>query len=87
MQGHYGGEDNEPHRILWEQWRDGALQQFYKVPIENVFPLDQDRLLGELKYTPVELSTLILYLVAAGALIEVGKVKTGETVVIGPSGV
>jgi D-arabinose 1-dehydrogenase-like Zn-dependent alcohol dehydrogenase len=86
LQGHLRGDDQKSHRILWEQWRDGALQQFYKVPMENVFPLDEDRLLGELKYTPAELPTLVLYLVAAGALIDVAKVKTGETVVIGPSG-
>ncbi|KAF2847235.1 hypothetical protein T440DRAFT_521012 [Plenodomus tracheiphilus IPT5] len=86
MQAHHGGDGEESHRKLMKEWRDGALQQYYSVPLENVFVLNETRLLKELKYTPAELTATIVYMVAAGALIEAANIKIGETVVIGPSG-
>ena len=86
MQGHHGGDDTDAHQKLMHEWRDGSLQQFQKVPLENCFLLNEQRLLGELTYTSVDLTLLPVYMVAAGALIEAANIKAGETVVIGPSG-
>jgi NADPH:quinone reductase-like Zn-dependent oxidoreductase len=68
------------------EWRDGSLQQFQKVPLENCFLLNEQRLLGELKYTPADLILLSVYMVASGAIIEAADIKAGETIAIGPSG-
>jgi NADPH:quinone reductase-like Zn-dependent oxidoreductase len=86
MQGHHGGDDTEMHRKLMHEWRDGSLQQFQKVPLENCFLLNEQRLLGELKYNPADLTLLVVYMVAAGAIIEAANIKAGETIAIGPSG-
>ncbi|CAN9337863.1 unnamed protein product [Alternaria alternata] len=67
---------------LMHEWRDGSLQQFQKVPLENCFLLNEQRLLGELTYTSADLTLLPVYMVAAGALIEAANIKAGETVVI-----
>ncbi|KAK4170005.1 hypothetical protein QBC43DRAFT_40087 [Cladorrhinum sp. PSN259] len=67
-------------------WKDGTLQDHIVLPLENVYPLDEDRLIKELGYTIASLNSLTYYTVAAGAIIEAGGVKTGETVVIGPVG-
>ncbi|KAK4936732.1 hypothetical protein LTR10_022456 [Elasticomyces elasticus] len=44
-----------------------------------------DRLCGELGYTLTELTPLILYTVAAGAIVEVAQVKVGDVIVMGPA--
>jgi NADPH:quinone reductase-like Zn-dependent oxidoreductase len=85
MQGYHGGDDTEVHKKLMHEWGDGSLQQFQKVPLENCFLLNEQRLLGELAYSPADLSLLVVYIVAAGAIIEAADIKAGETIVIGPS--
>ncbi|KAH8896405.1 GroES-like protein [Thozetella sp. PMI_491] len=86
MQGHHRGNANEGSDKLFSVWRDGSLQQFQNVPLENCYPLDEERLLGDLGYKFSDLAVLPLYIVAAGAVIEAAELKAGETIVIGPSG-
>jgi threonine dehydrogenase-like Zn-dependent dehydrogenase len=86
MQGHHGGDGEKGHRKLMREWRDGSLQQFQKVPLENCYALNEDRLIQDLKYTPAEIIAISVYLVAAGAIMEAADVKIGETIVIGPAG-
>lgn len=84
MAGHHGGEGPEGRKLMQGEWRDGSLQQFQKVPLENVYPLDEQRLLGELGYSPALLQSIAHYSVAAGAILEAADVKIAETVVVGP---
>ncbi|KAH8656321.1 hypothetical protein BGZ61DRAFT_486650 [Ilyonectria robusta] len=86
MAGHLGGVGPEGRKLMQGEWRDGSLQQFQKVPLENVYALDEQRLFKEQGYSPAVLHCIAHYSVAAGALLEVGGVKVAETVVIGPSG-
>ncbi|KAI5921455.1 GroES-like protein [Camillea tinctor] len=67
-------------------WRDGSLQQFQKLPLENAYPLNEHWLLRELGYPAPLLQAIAYYSVAAGAVMEAADVRAGETVVVGPSG-
>lgn len=91
MQGHHAGQ--EPRRAAKltqgaETWRDGALQQFQRVPLENCAPLDEARLCrgAPLGYTPAELAAIPLYHVAGGAVLEAAQLRAAETIVVGPAG-
>ncbi|KAF6823691.1 isopropanol dehydrogenase [Colletotrichum musicola] len=86
MPGHMTDGRPESQKLMRGIWRDGSLQQYQKVPIENCFPLDEDRLFGGFGYDAAVLHTLSHYCVAAGALIEAADVKVAQTVVIGPAG-
>ncbi|WYZ35032.1 hypothetical protein EsH8_I_001308 [Colletotrichum jinshuiense] len=85
MIGHLGGAGNAGQKLM-KEWRDGSLQQYQKVPLENVYPLNEKRLFGELGYNPAVLQSIAHYSVAAGALLEAADIKVAETVVVGPSG-
>ncbi|KAJ9133391.1 Isopropanol dehydrogenase [Pleurostoma richardsiae] len=84
MTGHHGGESPEGRKLMQGEWRDGSLQQYQKVPLENVYPLDEQRLIGELGYSPEVLQSIAYFSVASGAILEAADVKVGETVIVGP---
>lgn len=84
IQGHHGGEGPRGHALMQGEWRDGALQQYQKVPLENVFILDEGRLCGQLGYTPADLHEISFYGMATGSLCEAAGLRAGETVLIGP---
>lgn len=85
VQGHHGGEGPRGRALMQGEWRDGALQQYQKVPLENVFVLDEGRLCGQLGYTPADLHEISFYGMAAGSLCEAAGLRAGETVLIGPA--
>lgn len=85
LQGHLGGDTERNQAFVKGEWRDGCLQQYAKLQLENCIRLDEDRLMKQLGYTPAELSTFLLYETAAGAALEAGNIRPGETVVIGPA--
>ncbi|CZR31832.1 uncharacterized protein FPRO_02116 [Fusarium proliferatum ET1] len=64
----------------------GGAGNYQKVPLENIYPLDEHRLIGELGYDPAELLSIAYYCVPAGSLLECADLKAGETVIVGPSG-
>ncbi|GKT54747.1 isopropanol dehydrogenase [Colletotrichum tofieldiae] len=85
MIGHLGGAGDAGQGLM-KEWRDGSLQQYQKAPLENVYLLNEQRLVGELGYDPAELISIAYYSVAGGALLEAADIKVAETVVVGPSG-
>ncbi|TGO37105.1 hypothetical protein BHYA_0106g00380 [Botrytis hyacinthi] len=98
------GRDNSDVKILWgvgvfgqdpkakkliEVWRDGSLAEYVKSPLENVYALDEKRLLGSpaegcLGYSLGDLSILARYMVAYGGFRGID-LKAGETVVVAPA--
>ncbi|KAF9880437.1 hypothetical protein CkaCkLH20_02391 [Colletotrichum karsti] len=84
VQGHICGTSDGAYK-LWEEWKEGALQQYTKVPLENCILLNENRLCGELGYSPAILQSIANYAVSAGAIIEAAKLKPAETIIIGPS--
>ncbi|KAI6774747.1 hypothetical protein HG530_001505 [Fusarium avenaceum] len=85
IQGHHGGEGTRGHKLMNGEWRDGALQEYQKVPLENIFVLDKDRLCGQLGYTPADLHEISFYTIGVGAVLEGAKLVAGETIVLGPA--
>ncbi|RSL39485.1 hypothetical protein CEP54_016314 [Fusarium duplospermum] len=83
MAGHHGGHGPEGQKLMRGEWRDGSLQQFQKIPLENIYALDEERLTN-LGYTPAALQSIAYYSVAGGAILESADVKIGNTVVVGP---
>ncbi|KAF7896641.1 uncharacterized protein EAF01_009044 [Botrytis porri] len=98
------GRDNPDVKILWgigvfghdppaqkliEVWRDGSLAEYVKTPLENVYALDEKRLLGSqaeggLGYSLGDLSILARYMVAYGGFRGID-LKAGETVIVAPA--
>lgn len=85
IQGHHGGEGPRGAALMQGEWRDGALQQYQKVPLENILVLDENRLCRQLGYTPADLHEISFYGMAAGSLCEAAGLRAGETVLIGPA--
>lgn len=85
VQGHHGGEGPRGAVLMQGEWRDGALQQYQRVPLENILVLDEDRLCRQLGYNPADLHEMSFYGMAAGSLCEAAGVRAGETVLIGPA--
>jgi NADPH:quinone reductase-like Zn-dependent oxidoreductase len=86
MSGHIGGQIDASNKLIQGEWRDGTLQKYHKSPLENIYPLDEKRLCGELGYSTSMLAAIPFYGVAAGAIVEAADVKVAETVVVGASG-
>ncbi|TGO77218.1 hypothetical protein BELL_0117g00020 [Botrytis elliptica] len=98
------GRDNSDVKILWgfgvfgqdpkakkliEVWRDGSLAEYVKSPLENVYALNEKRLLGSpaeggLGYSLGDLSILSRYMVAYGGFRGID-LKAGETVIVAPA--
>ncbi|KAF8208692.1 hypothetical protein K438DRAFT_282536 [Mycena galopus ATCC 62051] len=66
------------------EWRDGTYAEYAKVPLENCFPLDEARLLGDLGYKVEDLMYIGAMSVPFGGLRDVG-VKAGEKVINAPA--
>ncbi|KAF2668057.1 alcohol dehydrogenase [Microthyrium microscopicum] len=80
----------EGSRILFHgEWRDGTFAEYAKVPLENVFVLDEKRLCGKpadggLGYQLEQMSWLLQVLVPYGGLKSIG-LQAGETVIVAPA--
>lgn len=85
IQGHHGGEGPAGAKLMQGEWRDGAMQQYQKVPLENVLKLDETKLCKKQGYSPSELMEIPVHSMAYGALLEAGGLQPGETVIIGPA--
>jgi threonine dehydrogenase-like Zn-dependent dehydrogenase len=71
------------------EWRDATYAEFAKVPLENCYALNEERLLGEvtkggLGYSIDELGDLSKCCVPFGGLRDIG-ITAGETVIVAPA--
>ena len=82
LQGYFGGFGNGTK--LMEQWRSGTFAQYAQVPLENLYPLNEDVLLKQMGYTPSDLCWIGPAAVSAGAMNEI-PVRAGDTVIIAPA--
>jgi threonine dehydrogenase-like Zn-dependent dehydrogenase len=83
-----GGTDGS-RKLMSGEWRDSTFAEYVKVPLENVYVLDEIRLCGAsvdggLGYAPEQLAWIPKALVPFGGLRSVG-VQAGETVIIAPA--
>ncbi|KAF7187887.1 Acryloyl-coenzyme A reductase [Pseudocercospora fuligena] len=71
-------------KLMEGEWREGTFAEFARVPLENVFKLDKERLIGELGYEVPQLCWVLQALVPYGGLRSIG-LQAGETVVVAPA--
>jgi threonine dehydrogenase-like Zn-dependent dehydrogenase len=89
LSGTHEGMTDESRALMRGEWRDSTYAEYAKMPIENLYPLDEQRLLGSpadggLGYTPEELSYISALAVAYGGLSDI-ELKAGETVIVAPA--
>jgi D-arabinose 1-dehydrogenase-like Zn-dependent alcohol dehydrogenase len=71
--------------MMENEWRNGSWGELVRVPVENVHPLDETRLLaGGLGYGIDDLGFLSALMVTFGGLRDVD-VRPGETVLVAPA--
>lgn len=80
LQGLHGGETPD----LMAQWAQGSFAEYAVFPTENVFPLDEGMLLGEMGYTIEDLCLVPICNVPFGGIATLNIVP-GETVIVCPA--
>lgn len=78
-------------KLMHGEWRDSTYAEYAKVPLENCFPLDEQRLLGKLGsaedglgYTIEDIAYFPRPLVPYGGLVDI-RLQAGETIIIAPA--
>ncbi|KAH8779119.1 isopropanol dehydrogenase [Hyaloscypha finlandica] len=71
-------------KLMDGEWRDGPYAEYAKFPTENVFPLNEEVLLGKFGYSIEDLCALPNLLVPFGGLSEID-VRPGDTVIVAPA--
>ncbi|KFY41454.1 hypothetical protein V494_02991, partial [Pseudogymnoascus sp. VKM F-4513 (FW-928)] len=71
-------------KLMEGEWRDSTFAEYVRLPLENVFPLDEEVLIGKFGYSIPDLCWLPACLVPFGGLADVD-VKVGETVIVAPA--
>ncbi|KAI9163991.1 Acryloyl-coenzyme A reductase [Paramyrothecium foliicola] len=71
------------------EFRNGTFAEYARLPEENLFPLDELRLLGSLsdgglRYTVEDLAQIILLLTLIGGIDDIG-LQPGETAIVAPA--
>ncbi|KAH8805445.1 GroES-like protein [Xylogone sp. PMI_703] len=80
---HHGFSPNA-EKLMQGEWRDGTFAEYAKMPLENLFLLDEAKVLGSLGYTPTDLVSMARMLVPYGGIHDIG-ITPGETVLIAPA--
>jgi NADPH:quinone reductase-like Zn-dependent oxidoreductase len=82
--GIHGGGYPAAQKLMDGEWRDSSYAEYARFPLENVFPLNEDLLLNEMRYSLSDLCLMPVCLVPFGGLSEVD-VRPGETVIVAPA--
>ncbi|KAL3473720.1 isopropanol dehydrogenase [Aspergillus californicus] len=84
LYGIHGGGYPAAQKLMDGVWRNGTYAEYTRFPLENLYPLNEELLLGKLGYKLTDLCLFPVFLVPFGGLSEVG-VKPGEVVIVGPA--
>lgn len=89
LSGLHEGMTDASRALMRGEWRDSTYAQYAKWPLENLHPLDEQRLLGRsasggLGYTAEDLTYISTLAVPFGGLSDI-ELKPGETVIIAPA--
>jgi NADPH:quinone reductase-like Zn-dependent oxidoreductase len=82
--GFWEGMTSATKKLMGGMWRDGLCQQFCRLPVENVFKLDEIRLTKELSYRIEDLHLIETCAIAYGGLGDSG-VRAGDTIIVSPA--
>jgi threonine dehydrogenase-like Zn-dependent dehydrogenase len=83
------GQTEESRRLMEGEWRESTYAEYARLPLENLYALDEKRLMGKpeeggLGYKPEHLCFAMQALVPLGGLRSIG-LQAGETVVVAPA--
>jgi threonine dehydrogenase-like Zn-dependent dehydrogenase len=89
LHGLSAGFDTASKKLMEGEWRDGTYAEYAKVPLENCFPLDENRLTGNpaeggLGYSMADLAYLWTISVPFGGLQDIA-IRSGDKVIISPA--
>ncbi|KAJ8608692.1 hypothetical protein MRB53_039494 [Persea americana] len=84
LAGCYHGDTAGSAKLMKDVWRDWTSAEYTLVPLENVFLLDAEQLLGKLNYSLHLLNYISIAVVPYGGLKDIN-VSAGETVIIAPA--
>lgn len=82
--GIHGGITPGARKLMDREWRNGTYAECARVPLENVFALDEDLLCKRMGYSFADLAYMTRLMVPMGGLPALD-VKAGERVVIAPA--
>jgi NADPH:quinone reductase-like Zn-dependent oxidoreductase len=84
LHGIHGGGYPAAQKLMDGEWRNSTYAEYAKVPLENVYPLNEEVLMNKKGYTIEDLSFFPVFLVPFGGFAEVD-VKPAESVIVGPA--
>jgi threonine dehydrogenase-like Zn-dependent dehydrogenase len=84
LAGLHDGHTPAAKKLAAGEWRDWTYAEYCKVPLENCFVLDEERLVVKLGYSVNDLVYLARLMVPHGGFMDVG-LQAGETVVVAPA--
>lgn len=88
--GYHGGMTPSSIKLMEGEWRNSTYAQYAHFPLENVYALDEERLLGNpsagigFGYEVMDLCWFAACLVPFGGLSDIG-LKPGETIIVAPA--
>jgi NADPH:quinone reductase-like Zn-dependent oxidoreductase len=84
LYGIHGGGYPAAQKLMEGEWRNATYAEYTRFPLENLYPLNENLLLGQMGYTISDLCLFPALLVPFGGLSEVD-VKSGEVVIVAPA--
>lgn len=84
LHGAFDGADEKTKKFTRDNWRNACWAEYVRMPLENTWAVDENRLLGQLGLKTEELVFLGPLAVAYGGLRRID-IKAGETIVVTPA--
>lgn len=84
LHGAFDGIDERTKKFTRDNWRNACWAEYVRMPLENTWVVDENRLLGKLGLKTEELVFLGPLAVAYGGLRRID-IKAGETIVVTPA--
>lgn len=82
--GIFDGPTPTSQKWFADNWRNASFAEYVRVPLENVWALNEAKLCQQLKYTPAELLHLTTQIVSYGGFRGIN-LQAGETVIVAPA--
>ncbi|OAQ73482.1 isopropanol dehydrogenase [Pochonia chlamydosporia 170] len=84
LHGAFDGIDERTKKFTRDNWRDGCWAEYVRMPLENTWAVDENRLLGQLALKTEDLVFFGPLAVAYGGLRKIN-LTAGETIVVTPA--
>ena len=81
---YFQGVTDGLRKLIRDVYRNGCMAQYVKMPLENVYALDEMALLKEQGYQITDLPLLQTCIIPFGGLDDAG-VKVGDTDIVAPA--